>query len=287
MSIPYKIIDAHVHIFPWHAMNADAARLMNQRPDIENIYAVCNDPDRLIDFMDARRIEQLVMINYVAPEVQGFADEVNTYSAQMAQAYPDRLIPFGGVDPRLVPDTSAYMDHLLGDLGLRGIKLHPPHQLFHVNGYHDDPALKDLTVVYEKCIEYKVPVTIHTGTSVFPRARNKYGNPLDIDDVMVDFPELQLILAHGGRPIWMDEAYFILRRWPSTYLDISSVPPKRLLHYFSWLERVIDQAMFGSDWPGPGVTDPAKNAEAIYALPLAEESKRKLLRETAEQLFSR
>lgn len=286
-SIPYPIIDAHVHIFPWEAINTDAARLMNQRADIEDIHAVCRDPHKLIDFMDARRIEKLVMINYVSPAVQGFGDEVNAYSARMAQAYPDRLILFGGIDPRLVADTNAHMDYLLGELGLRGIKLHPPHQLLHVNGYQNDASLKGLATVYEKCIEYEVPVMIHTGTSIFPRARNKYGNPLDLDDVMVDFPELKLIIAHGGRPLWMDEAYFILRRWPTTYLDISSVPPKRLLDYFPWIERVIEQAMFGSDWPGPGVTDPAHNAQAVYALPISDESKHKLLRGTAARLFTR
>jgi predicted TIM-barrel fold metal-dependent hydrolase len=65
------------------------------------------------------------------------------------------------------------------------------------------------------------------------------------------------------------------------------VPPKRLLDYFPWIERVADQAMFGSDWPGPGVKDPGHNIEDLYALPLSEETKRKILRDTAERLFAR
>jgi len=146
-------------------------------------------------------------------------------------------------------------------------------------------GLRGLATVYEKCIEYNVPVMFHTGTSIFPRARNKYGDPMDIDDVIVDFPELKVILAHGGRPLWMDTALFLLRRSKNVFLDISSVPPKNLLNYFPWLERVADQAMFGSDWPGPMVMDLGKNVEDFYALPLSEETKRKILRETAERLF--
>jgi predicted TIM-barrel fold metal-dependent hydrolase len=96
---------------------------------------------------------------------------------------------------------------------------------------------------------------------------------------------LKVIIAHGGRPLWMDTALFLLRRSKNVFLDISSVPPKNLLNYFPWLERVADQAMFGSDWPGPMVMDLGKNVEDFYALPLSEETKRKVLRETAERLF--
>jgi len=288
MRPPYPVIDAHVHIMPWDHVHDDArATLQHGREDGELVYAVCHDPHRLIAFMDERNIERLVMINYVTPAVVGFTEEANEHSARMARAYPQRLIPFGGVDPRRVPDVAAEMDRLLGDLGLQGIKIHPPHQLFRANAYLQGDELRGLATVYEKCIEYGVPVMVHTGTSVFPRARNKYGRPLDLDDLIVDFPDLKIILAHGGRPLWMDEAFFILRRSRNVYLDISSVPPNRLLHYFPWLERVADRAMFGSDWPGPGVPDPLDNVEEVYDLPLPEDAKRNILFETANRLFPR
>lgn len=286
MMPPYPVIDAHVHIMPWDQVHPDAAATMTNRPDMEEIYAISNDPHRLIAYMDERNIEKLVMINYITPTVVGFTEAANQFSADMARPYPDRLIPFGGIDPRRHVNVGREMDHLLGDLGLKGIKLHPPHQLFRVNDYQNRESLRGLTTVYEKCIVYDVPVMVHTGTSVFPRARNKYGRPLDIDDVLVDYPELTVIIAHGGRPLWMDEALFILRRFRNAYLDISSIPPKNLLNYFPWLERVADQTMFGSDWPGPGVPDMARNIEDFYALPLSEETKRKVLYDTAVQLFS-
>lgn len=286
MRPPYPVIDAHVHIAPWDQVHEDAqATLEHGREDADLAYAVSHDPHRLVAFMDERNIERLVMINYVTPAVVGFTEEANEHSARMARAYPERLIPFGGVDPRRAPDVGAEMDRLLGELGLQGIKIHPPHQLFRVNDYLHGDEMRGLAMVYEKCIEYDAPVMVHTGTSVFPRARNKYGRPLDLDDVIVDFPELKIILAHGGRPLWMDEAFFILRRSRNVYLDISSVPPKRLLHYFPWLERVADRAMFGSDWPGPGVPDPVDNIEQVYDLPLPEGVKRQLLYGTADGLF--
>jgi len=301
MRPPYPVIDAHVHIMPWEQVRPDAAaRMAAGRENIETIRAITRDPHRLIAFMDERGIEKLVMINYLSPDVVGFTEEANTFSAGMARAYPERLIPFGGIDPRRVKDVAAEMDRLLGDpstlppsgvagrgLGIRGIKIHPPHQLFRANAYLHDPELRGLATVYEKCIEYDAPVMVHTGTSVFPRARNKYGDPMDLDDVIVDFPDLKLIVAHGGRPLWMNTALFLLRRSQNVYLDVSSIPPKNLLHYFPWIERVASQAMFGSDWPGPDVKDPLRNIEDFYALPISEEAKLQILRGTAERLYAR
>ena len=319
MRPPYPVIDAHVHIMPYDQILPDAlARISAGRKDFEDIQAICSDPHRLIAYMDERGVEKLVMINYLSPEIVGFTEEANTFSANMARPYPDRLIPFGGIDPRRVKDVAAEMDRLLGDpssfdlplrlrsplpsvgdfagqgsggsgrgLGLRGIKIHPPHQLFRANAYVDDADMGGLATVYEKCVEYGVPVMFHTGTSIFPRARNKYGDPLDLDDVIVDFSDLKVIIAHGGRPLWMDTALFLLRRSRNVYLDISSVPPKNLLNYFPWIERVADQAMFGSDWPGPSVMDLGQNVEDFYGLPISEDAKRKILRETAEKLFTR
>jgi predicted TIM-barrel fold metal-dependent hydrolase len=287
MQPPYPIIDAHIHIQPWEQMAADAAAAMSGRPDFEAIKSLSEDGGKLIEFMDERNIEKLVLINYISPLVTGPTEAANEKAAALARQHPERLLPLGGIDPRRVRDVAAEMDHLLGDLQLSGIKIHPPHQLLHANDYHRDTVLRGLATVYEKCIEYEVPVVFHTGTSVFPRARNKFANPMDLEDVLIDFPELTVVIAHGGRPLWMDETLFLLRRFPNAYLDISSVPPKKLLDYFPWIERLAVKSMFGSDWPGPGVKDPGENAADVYALPISEEAKRLILRETALRIFRR
>jgi hypothetical protein len=286
MRPDYPVVDSHVHVMPWEQVRPDAAdRLGHGKPDFEALKALTSDPARLLDYMDERQIERMVLINYLSPEVVGFTEAANDFSAHYARHRPERFIPFGGIDPRRVRDVAAEMDRLLGDLRLRGIKIHPPHQLFRANDYLNNPGLRGLATVYEKCIEYNVPVMFHTGTSIFPKARNKYGDPMDLDDVVVDFPELKVIVAHGGRPLWMDTALFLLRRSRNVILDISSIPPKNLMRYFPWLERVADQAVFGSDWPGPMIDDIGRNVEDFYALPLSAEAKRKILRDNALALF--
>ena len=286
-KLDYKVIDIHVHIMPWHMLNPAAAAAMKAtHPDHDLLDELSTNPDKLVAYMDAWNIEWVGLINYLSPKVMGFTEATNDFSAKFAAHYPQRFIPFGGVDPHLTLDMAAQMDHLLGELRLKAIKIHPPHQLFQVNDYLFDPDLKALTVIYEKCIEYDVPLMIHTGTSTFQGARNRFADPMPIDDVAVDFPDLKIILAHAGRPLYMDTSFFLLRRHANVFCDISSTPPGSLLHYYPWLDRVADKAMFGSDWPGPGVKDIGENIQQFLTNNLSDEVKRKILRDNAIRVFN-
>ncbi len=286
-ELDYQVIDIHAHVMPWEMLNPAAAAAMKAtQQDHELLRELSTDPARLVAYMDAQNIEWLGLINYLSPEVMGYTEATNDFSARFAAQFPRRFIPFGGVDPRLTPRMAARMDHLLCELKLKAIKIHPPHQFLNVNGYLFEPELRPLTVVYEKCIEYNVPLMVHTGTSVFKGARNRFADPMPVDDVAVDFPDLKIIIAHGGRPLYTDTAFFLLRRHPNVYFDVSSAPPRSLLRYFPWLERVADKAMFGSDWPGPGVKDIGENIREFLSLSLSDGVKRKILRDNAIRVFS-
>ena len=126
---------------------------------------------------------------------------------------------------------------------------------------------------------------VHTGTSIFPGARSKYGDPMYGDDVAVDFPNLKILLAHGGRPLWMDTAFFLVRRHRNVYLDISGIPPKGLLKYFPRLEEIADKTLFGTDWPGPGVPEIEKNLAEFRAMALNESAKQQILSKTALEIW--
>lgn len=287
IALDYKVIDIHVHIMPWDMVNPAAAAAMKaSQSDHALLHELSTKPDKLVTYMDARNIEWLGLINYFSPQVIGYTEATNDFSASFAAHYPHRFIPFGGVDPRLTSDMAAQMDHLLGELKIKAIKLHPPHQLFNVNDYLFNPDLRKLAVVYEKCIEYDVPLMVHTGTSVFKGARNRFADPMPVDDVAVDFPDLKIIMAHAGRPLYTDTAFFLLRRHPNVFCDISSTPPKTLLSHYPWLERVVDKTMFGSDWPGPGVKDIGENIQQFLSLDLSDEAKRKILRDNAIRIFN-
>lgn len=272
-------IDIHVHVQPLEMLNAEAAEAFGaHHADFGHVREIVANPTKFLKYLDRVGVEKAVLINYVSPNVMGFTAEVNDWVAQYARHAPDRLIPCGSVHPRFSKDCAAEVNRI-ADLGIRILKVHPPHQLLYPNAYRE--TLPQQAQIYERAEALGLPVIFHTGTSIFPKARNKFAQPIHIDDLLVDFPKLKIILAHGGRPLWMNESLFLLRRSKNVFLDISSIPPQNLLKYFPHLDQLADQTMFGSDWPGPGVKDIGANLEKFKALPISEEAKRKILRETA------
>ena len=193
-----------------------------------------------------------------------------------------RSIAFGGVHPRFCADVEAEMTRLLR-LGIRCLKVHPPHQNLAANAYrYGDAAQQDL---YRRAEKENMLMMFHGGTSIFPGARNVFADTMPIDDVAVDFPRLKIIIAHAGRPLHVDATFFLLRRHQNVHIDVSGIPPPTLLEYLPRLEEISDKTLWGTDWPSPGVRDMRKNLDDFLALPLAQKTKEAILSENALRLL--
>jgi predicted TIM-barrel fold metal-dependent hydrolase len=280
----YPITDIHIHIQPWQQMKPAVMDVMRKGKEAhwQRLVELMESPSALLEVMDRCGIERVGLINYPSPDLMGFDDTTNDFAARYASASPGRLLPFGGVHPRFTRDPEGDVDRLI-DLGIRCLKIHPPHQLFPANAY--TTGLEALGRIYRRCEDRGLPVMIHTGTSIFPGARSKWGNPLEVDDVAIDFPALRILLAHGGRPFWMEEAFFVLRRHPNVHLEVSGIPPAKLLDYFPRLTEIADKTVWGTDWPSPGVKDLRQNLDQFLALPLEPGTQRKILSDNSLRLF--
>jgi predicted TIM-barrel fold metal-dependent hydrolase len=278
-----RVTDSHIHVQPWWEMRPEALALITRgRQDVDELHRIMKSPPDLLRRMDAEGVDRAVLVNYPSPDLMGFTERVNEYVAQYCEAAPDRLIPMGGVHPRLTPDTAGEVRRA-ADMGVRALKVHPPHMAVEPNAYlHGLDALRAL---YEEAQRLKLPVMIHTGTSIFPGARSRNGEPITVDDVAVDFPDLTIILAHGGRPLWMDQAFFLVRRFPKVWMDVSSIPPKAILRYFPRLAEIADKVLYGSDWPAPGVPSMGANLREFRALGLPEPIQKKILEENPLRIF--
>jgi uncharacterized protein len=282
-GIPFPVFDAHVHVQPWHLLRPGVRERMWQgRADGEEILALAASPARLLDFLDAEGIGRAVLINYVSPDVMGFTAETNDWIAAYVRGHESRLLAVGSVHPRLVRDAQGEVERL-HELGIRALKVHPPHQLVRANEYVD--GLAPQADIYECAQSLGMPVIFHTGTSVFPGARNRFADPLAVDDVACDFPRLRILLAHGGRPLFTETCFFLVRRHPNVYLDLSGVPPKSILDSFPRLAAIGDKVLWGTDWPGPGVPSPRRNVEDFWGLPLDAALKRRILTENGPRFF--
>jgi len=280
----YAVTDFHIHIQPWRQLKPAVMETMRRGKEkhFDFLLALMEDPRMLLSIMDEQGIQRVGMVNYPSPNVMGFTDDTNDFAARYAEADPSRLLPYGGVDPVTTRDAASGVAHLL-ELGTRVLKLHPPHQAFAANDY--TRGLESLATIYKMCEDRGLPVLVHTGTSIFPGARSKYGNPMELDDVAIDFPDLRLVMAHGGRPLYMKEAFFVLRRHKHVWLDLSGIPPRSLLEYFPRLEELESQLLWGTDWPSPGVESMRKNVDQFLALPLSERVKRAALETNAQRLL--
>lgn len=268
------VVDFHVHVAkfkmwkPWvHEY------LKRENPSVYEHFDEIMTPKNLLNFMDTEGVDFAVILAEIAPLTTGIVK--NEFVVEFCRG-SERLIPFASINPVIDLNPPKTLVRLVRDLGMRGLKLFPPYQHF----YPNDASLYKL---YEKAQELEIPINFHTGSSVFKNAKLKYGDPLYLDDVAVDFPDLTVIQAHGGRGFWYDVAYFLAKRHKNVYIDISGLPPKNLLVYFPDLEKIADKIVFGSDWPG--VASIKENIEAIGRLPLRAETKRKILGENARRLL--
>jgi len=279
-----RISDVHIHIQPWRQLKPGprATMAVGKAEHFDFLLSLMDDPSLLLQMMDEQRIARVGMVNYPSPDLMGFDDSTNEFAARYAEAAPDRLLPYGGVHPRFTKNAVRDVEHL-AELGIRVLKIHPPHQQMAANAYVD--GLTSLRDIYATCERLGMPVMIHTGTSIFPGARSKYGNPMEIDDVAIDFPDLRIIMAHGGRPLYMAEAFFILRRHKRVWLDLSGIPPKNILEYFPRIGEISAQVLWGTDWPSPGVSSMRKNVDQFLSLPLSDDAKRAALQDNPERLL--
>jgi predicted TIM-barrel fold metal-dependent hydrolase len=275
------VFDVHIHVQPWQMVKPEALALIDD-PAHANAKDILETPDNVVRYLDGEGVRRACCINYVSPDVMGFTREVNDWIAAFTKNHRDRLIPVGSVNPLHEINVRDEIRRVL-DLGIGMIKIHPPHQHFSPNAYRGE--LWQLSEIYRECETRGVPVMFHTGTSIFPKARNVFADPMPIDDVAIDFPKLRIILAHTGRPLYGETAMFLARRHANVNIDLSGIPPKALLQYVPRLASLADKALWGTDWPSPGVTSIRKNIADFRALGLGEEIERKILWENATRIF--
>ncbi|HLH42109.1 MAG TPA: amidohydrolase family protein [Bryobacteraceae bacterium] len=206
-------------------------------------------------------------------------DEVAAFAAENS----DIIMAFASVDPTRGAEAVAEARRLISTGGIRGFKLHPPLQQFRAND-------KSVYPFYEAVAAAKLPVVFHTGHSGIGTGmpggggvRLKYGNPMDIDDVAVDFPDMPIILAHPSFP-WQDEAISVCLHKPQVYIDLSGWSPKyfpqNLIQYANTLLK--RKVLFGSDYP---LLTPDRWLADFANIPIKDEVRPLILKENAVRLF--
>ena len=197
-----RAIDVHVHVprqpglkeFGIEQGLRTMFRMREDPPDPDGMAKIYRDLDVLA-----------VIFSVDSQTATGDVPDSNDYVAEIASAHPEQFIGFASVDPHKGEQAVEELERAVGELGLKGLKLHPIHQAF----FPSDEAFRPL---FDKCEELGVPVLIHSGYAAAGAGtpggggfKLKYARPIPcIDDLAADHPDLTIIMAHPAWP-WVDE----------------------------------------------------------------------------------
>ena len=206
------------------------------------------DPTALAEYYRSRRMACVIFT--VDETLSGVPRVSNDAVVAFAAANADIAVAFASINPNRGADGVREARRLVEAGLVKGLKLHPPIQEFFPNDRLAYP-------LYEVFAEAKLPVIFHTGHSGIGTGmrggggiRLKYGNPMPIDDVAVDFPDMPIVMAHPSFP-WQDEAISICLHKPQVYIDLSGWSPKyfppQLVHYAN--TQLKRKVLFGTDYP--------------------------------------
>jgi len=270
------IIDFHIHTAYYRSRTPAYMELLQRAwgERLDWMLETYSSPQAFVGLMDEAGIDYAVILAELAPITSGIA--ANEDVAQFCSHSP-RLIPFASIDPNTSENPADELQELVRNQGFKGLKLYPTYQHFYPNETKIYP-------LYAKAQELDIPVLLHIGSSIFTGARLKYGDPLYLDDVAVDFPDLKLLQAHSGRPFWYEKALALARIHENVFMEVSGLPPQNLLTYFPELERIAHKVVYGSDWPG--IPTIKENITTLQGLRIKEEAKQMILGKNAARILN-
>jgi predicted TIM-barrel fold metal-dependent hydrolase len=230
-----------------------------------------------------RKLKMAFVVFTVDGEQGASRNITNEEIAELAHRHADVAIPFASINPHRGEAGVRLARELIKNHGVKGFKFHPSVQAFFPN----DPMAYPL---YEAIAEAKLPALFHTGqTGVGAGTRGgggirlKYSNPMLLDDVAADFPDMPIVLAHPSFP-WQEEALSVATHKPQVYIDLSGWSPKYfppiLVQYANTLLK--DKILFGSDYP---VMSPERWLAEFEKLPIKPEVRPLILKENAAKLL--
>jgi uncharacterized protein len=268
----HVLVDAHVHVPVLGSLKPawiEWARDFGPPGILEDLWDSDGRPRpaRLDELFAEQGVDAALLFCEYSPRATGY--QLFEDLLPMVEHNPHRFRPVANVNPHLHFPIAEEVRRQL-DLGAAALKLHPVHGGFSC----DDAALYP---AYQVLVERRVPLVVHCGTSTFPGSVNELADPVHLLPVVRDFPDLDVVLAHGGRGWWYDAAAFMALSNARVWIELSGLPPKRLPEYYRRydLGRLASRFIFATDWPGvPGT---AANARSVLDLGLDDGLARRVL----------
>ena len=211
-------------------------------------YASAQTLEDLIQALDNNGIDHAVI--HAEHEVGDAADALNRTVADIVEQHPSRFTGIGTISLENFTIKRALQQiEQCAEMGMIGLSIEPAFFGLHL----DD---KKLYPIYAKAMEKNLLVALHTGINYTTHQPMAGENPILLDQIACDFPDLTLVASHGGWP-WISEMVAVARKHPQVYIEFGGIAPKyvaaqgggwEVMHRF--MNSVLkDQILYGTDWP--------------------------------------
>jgi uncharacterized protein len=275
-------IDVHTHA--WKSALAVGDTPTESQQAMGNYFRYVPQHQTVPEMAEMYRKLKMAFVVFTVDGEKGASRKItNEEIAELAHKNADVAIPFASINPHRGEAGVREARRLIKDFGVKGFKFHPSVQDFMPNDRMAYP-------LYEAIAEAKLPALFHTGQTGVGAGtpggggiRLKYSNPMLLDDVAVDFPDMPIILAHPSFP-WQEEALSVATHKPQVYIDLSGWSPKYfppiLVQYANTLLK--EKILFGSDYP---VMAPERWMADFDKLPIKPEVRPLILKDNAARLL--
>jgi len=275
-------VDVWVNLFTEDAMNDVADSVVQETAELFDASGLFRDasepPESFLDRMDAFDVETVLVPAMKFDGSRNDASGVRIAEedvADLCSDYPDRFAGMVGIDPYSGMEGVQRLERFVEEQGFVGAHIVP-------YGFRLPPNHRRYYPFYAKCAELGIPVMIQIGHTAV-RMPNDPGRPKYLDDIALDFPELDVVAANIGWP-WTTEAIALAWTHTNVYIATTGHPPQywdsELVSFIRGRGR--DKVMWGTNYP---TVDIARSLQQVDDLNMGTETKRKLLAENARSVF--
>jgi len=280
-----KIIDFRVRVPPalFPAIDTPQENISQYNAVLNTVekYAAVQTLDDLLQLMDGQGVNHAVM--HAEHEVGDVADELNRIVADVVAQHPDRFTGIGTISLAGFTIKKA-LDQIAAcaEMGMIGLSIEPAFFGLHLNE-------KKLYPIYAKAMEKNLLVALHTGINYTTHQPMAGENPMLLDEIACDFPDLTLVASHGGWP-WIAEMVAVARKHPNVFMEFGGLAPKYIgaagsgwEMMYRFMNSVLkDQVLYGTDWP---TMDHQRTLNEWHDLALKPEVLKRLMAGNAKALI--
>jgi predicted TIM-barrel fold metal-dependent hydrolase len=275
-----RVIDFHVHVGQYCKLRNDIRVLLDRTKkerdfDLELLFS---SPRDLAKYLKEQGVEKAVLLAEEGPGTNFHitTDFVCDFRDEAEREGKDLFIAFGNINPNR---TLSLHNKYESDLrrGIRGYKLYPADHNFH-------PITDELMSLYRRFEEDGLILMFHTGTTAQEDGVDDYGNPALFRPILDEFPNLRVVFAHAGKPIFCEEAAYCAAHYENCYLDTAFIAPDKLLGFLPDIRKFSDKVLFGSDWPA-GVRSLSDHLSGFYNEGLSAEEVDRILFSNAARVL--